>query len=356
MTIKVATAPKSKSPRPSKIVRESPERTPSPISRPADAPARGGEFSDDDSAWEGLTRSNQQIHRGDLMEGVEKMVRDTMSDVFASREGKEGKHAASVAVHPPRRYSDEGTNPPLLLARASPAGTAPRNILSRWPWVEKETIELIANGDFQIDGLPKLHRTNHLRNAYLKKSLKGVYQPLDGGPMEVIVGSTKLQSSFQEPTTFFLAWQIYISIRATFEPTRAAGLADWTERLHYLIYLNYAWVAILEYIVAYFQLYQDTSPDDWFKPDTTLIAYHLTLSQQKASTAVASQPHNVSKPKANTSRKSESTSDEICVMYNRSTGCTWKERKGEKCPHRHACIVCTSSQHTASTCPEKSKK
>ena len=167
--------------------------------------------------------------------------------------------------------------------------------------------------------------------------------------MEVIVGSTKLQSSFQEPTTFFLAWQIYISIRATFEPTRAAGLADWTERLHYLIYLNYAWVAILEYIVAYFQLYQDTSPDDWFKPDTTLIAYHLTLSQQKASTAAASQPHN-------TSRKSESASDEICVMYNRSTGCTWKEKKGEKCPRRHACIVCTSSQHTASTCPEKSKK
>ena len=125
MTIKVAMAPKSKSPRPSKIVRESPERTPSPISRPADAPAGDGEFSDDDSAWEGLTRSNQQIHRDDLMEGVEKMVRDTMSDVFASRDGKEGKRAASVAVHPPRRYSDEGTNPPLLLARSSPAALHP---------------------------------------------------------------------------------------------------------------------------------------------------------------------------------------------------------------------------------------
>ena len=126
-----------------------------------------------------------------------------------------------------------------------------------------------------------------------------------------------------------------MSIRATFEPIRAAGLADWTERLFYLVHLNYPWVSILEYIVAYFQLYQDTSPDDWFKPDSTLIAYYLTLSQQKASTATAPQPHNGSKPKFNPSRKSESISDEICVMYNRSTGCTWKEKKGEKCPRHH---------------------
>jgi len=152
-----------------------------------------------------------------------------------------------------------------------------------------------------------------------------------------------LQSSFKEPTIFFLAWHIYISIRVTFEPTRAAGLADWTERLFYLIHLNYPWASILEYIVAYFQLYQDTSPDDWFKPDSTLIAYHLTLSQQKASIAAAPQPHNRSKPKVNTSRKSESIGDEICVMYNHSTGCTWKEKKGGKCPCHHACIICTST-------------
>ena len=75
------------------------------------------------------------------MDDVEKMVRDAMSDVFA-------------------RYSEEAD--------------VPRNILSRWPWVEKDTIELIANGGFQIDGLPKLHSTDELQNAYLKKSLKGL--------------------------------------------------------------------------------------------------------------------------------------------------------------------------------------
>ena len=127
-----------------------------------------------------------------------------------------------------------------------------------------------------------------------------------------------------------------MSIRTTFETTSAAGFADWMERLFYFIHLNYPWVSILEYIVAYFQLYQDTSPDDWFKLDSTLIVYHLTLSQQKAPTAAAPQPHNGSKSKVNTSRKSESIGDEICMMYNHSTGCMWKERKGEKCPHHHA--------------------
>ena len=81
------------------------------------------------------------------MDGIEKVVRDTMSDVFASREEK-GKFATSAPVHVPRRYSEEAA--------------VPRNILSRWPWVEKDTIELIANGGFQIDGLPKLHRTDEL--------------------------------------------------------------------------------------------------------------------------------------------------------------------------------------------------
>jgi len=242
VTIKVATVPKFKSPHPSEIVHESPVRILSPISYPADTPVRGGELSDDESPWEGLPLSNQRLYRDDLMDGIEKTVRDTMSDVFASRDGKEGKFATSAAVHLPRRYSVEGTNSPLLPVRVSPAAAAPRNILSRWPWVEKDTIELIANGGFQIDGLPKLHRTDELRNAYLKKSLKGVYQPLEGGPAEVIIGTTKLQSSFKEPTTFFLAWHIYMSIRATFEPTRAAGLADWMERLFYLVHLNYPWV------------------------------------------------------------------------------------------------------------------
>jgi hypothetical protein len=363
MTIKTTTDPKFKSLHPLETVRESPVRTPSPISGRVDPPAESGEpLSEDESPCEGLPQSNQQpqasqrhYRTDDLMDGIERMVRDTVSEAFATRDGKGKGLASSAAARVPRRYVDEGTDPPSLPVFGSSA--APRNILSRWPWVDKDTIELIANGNFQIDGLPKLHRTDELRNAYLKKALKGVYQPLEGGPAEVIIGTTKLHSSFKEPTTFFLAWHIYMSIRTTFEPSRAAGLVNWTERLFYLVHLNYPWASILEYIIAYFQLYQDTSPNDWFDPDSTLIAYHLTLSQQKAPTAAAPPTHNNgSKPKSNTNRKSESIGDEICLMHNCSAGCGWKEKKGEKCPRRHVCMVCTSSQHSALTCPGKSTK
>ena len=179
---------------------------------------------------------------------------------------------------------------------------------------------------------------------------------MEGGPAEVILGTTKLKSSFKEPTTFFLAWHIYMSIHTTFEPKRALGLIDWMERLFYLVHLNYPWDSILEYIIAYFQLYQDTSPNDWFSPDPTLITYHLTLSQQRAPAAAAPPSYNGSKPKSNIGHKSESIGDEICLMHNHSTGCLWKEKKGEKCPRRHACIICISSQHMVLTCPGKSTK
>ena len=43
-------------------------------------------------------------------------------------------------------------------------------------------LDLIAHGRFDVESLPKLHRTDDLRNAYLKRTLKGIYQPLGGGP------------------------------------------------------------------------------------------------------------------------------------------------------------------------------
>src|SRR5204863_9927225 len=63
---------------------------------------------------------------------------------------------------------------------------------------------------------------------------------------------------------------------------------DWTERLFYFIYLNYPWFSILDYVLAYYQLHQNSPPDSWFDPDPTLISYHLTLSQQRPSTVPSS--------------------------------------------------------------------
>ena len=67
------------------------------------------------------------------MDGIERMVRNTMSEVFASRDEKEkeGKFATSTVVHVPGRYSDEGIDPSSLPMFVSPPAAASRNILSR---------------------------------------------------------------------------------------------------------------------------------------------------------------------------------------------------------------------------------
>jgi hypothetical protein len=55
---------------------------------------------------------------------------------------------------------------------------------------------------------------------------------------------------------------------------------SWIERLQFFIQLNYQWLSILEYVNAFYQLYQNNSDSDaWFNPDPTLMAYHLTLVQ-----------------------------------------------------------------------------
>ena len=246
--------------------------------------------------------------------------------------------------------------PPFFATPLSAPPLCAQHILSRWPWVTEDTVKNIALGKFEIDTLPKLHRSDELRNAYLKRSMKGIYQPLDGGPPEIVVGTSKLHSAFRDPTTFFLAWLIYISIRSEFKPEMGTRLASWTEILHYFVKLNYPWPSILEYIIAYFQLYQDrTDTDAWFTPDSTLMAYHLTLVQQHPTTfqhsSSVSTLARTSRPKPN-GQKLVEMAKEICLSYNRASGCTWRDDDEGSCPRRHVCGNCISPQHTALTCPK----
>ena len=144
--------------------------------------------------------------------------------------------------------------------------------------------------------------------------------------------------------------------------TTCSGFGQLDGKVVLLSPSQYPWNLILEYVIAYYRLFQKASPDEWFDPNPTLMAYHLTLVQQKAPTAPGAPPthsgsrnNNGQKAKFN-NQKSEGIADEICVMYNRTSGCVWKDKNGGKCPRRHVCIVCTSPQHTASTCPGKSAK
>ena len=75
-----------------------------------------------------------------FMEEMDRRTRKIIEEVLAARE--EGEKAEKTTVR--GRGTMEATSTPL-------------NVLSRWPWVEKETVEFIANGQFNIDGLPKLH-------------------------------------------------------------------------------------------------------------------------------------------------------------------------------------------------------
>jgi hypothetical protein len=182
---------------------------------------------------------------------------------------------------------------------------------------------------------------------------------LEGGPPEIIIGNTKLQSSFKDSTTFFLAWHIYVSIRTEFKPALAPGLANWTERVLYFVQLNYPWPSILEYVIAYYQTYQNsTEQAAWFDPNPTLMQYHLTLVQQRPQPPPPPPSRNGSgngsKSKSN-SQKAELVAHEICVMHNRIAGCVWKDKMGGKCPRRHVCSACTSPQHTVLSCLQAGK-
>jgi len=221
-----------------------------------------------------------------------------------------------------------------------------------------------------MESLPKLHRSESLRNAYLGRSLKGVYQPLDGSPAEIIVGRSKLHSSFPDSTTFFSAWQIYMSIHCEYRPEMGTRLNFWTEYLLYLVHFNYPWPAILEYIIAYFQTYQNrTDEEAWFDPNPNLMNYHVLLVQQRpqppapnsaASTtstkgiATKRNTKTSSRPRPN-SQRLESMATEVCITHNNPSGCQWRDNEGGGCPRRHVCITCLSAQHTASTCPSKVK-
>jgi hypothetical protein len=295
------------------------------------------------------------------MDGIESMVRNTMTGVFAEQKEIERAKDFATATAPvsglPAIVGTDPSSLPIL-----PPIAAPLHILSRWSWVPQDVIDSIGNGTFDIDGLSKLHRTDDLRNTHAKRAIKGIYHSLDGGPAEVVVGTTKLQSSFKDPNTFFLAWNIYMSIRTTAEPSRAPGLTNWTERLFYFVHLNYPWASILEYIIAFYGLNQTAPADSWFEPDPTLIAYHITLVQQRPH-ATASAPATRtgsrnnsgggSKSKFN-NQNSDTIADEICTTFNRPRGCTWKEHNPGNCPRRHVCSRCTSPQHTIVTCTQKS--
>jgi hypothetical protein len=109
--------------------------TPETPSRQVSESQMGGKLSDDHAT---------------LRQNIEKMVREVL--------------AARNDTGLPMAFPDQDL-------AAGLTGIVPpftQHVLSHWPWVTEDIVKNIALGKFEIDTLPKLHRSDELRTAYLK--------------------------------------------------------------------------------------------------------------------------------------------------------------------------------------------
>ena len=231
---------------------------------------------------------------------------------------------------------------------------APLNVLSRWPWVDKDVVNSIALGEFDIHHLPKLHREHTLRNRHVKSIKESYNIPLDGSKPELITGHTKMHQAFRDLPTFLSAWLIYSSIRISYAPERGPGLISWTERLIHKSLVGFSWYTILNYIIAYYTKHQNSAPDAWLTGDHEMISDYFVLAAPRP--AAAPNSYNPASRGQNHPKKDTTPiQEQICQNWNRSNlGCTIQDKTGHACLRRHVCLLCQKENHKATACPTRS--
>ena len=253
-------------------------------------------------------------------------------------------------LHVPDPQPNSGSSIPVTGIHPPPLQPQ-HDILAQWTWVDHTLVESIANGEFDIYNLPKLHRQEHLRNRYVAKSVEGIIHPLSGGRPHIVQAKTRLQSSFKDLGTFLSAWMIYVSIRSSYSPERGPGLSIWTERVVSFASLDYEFTSIVDYVVAYFQKYQNASPDLWFNIDTELHTEHFGNAAQRAIVNALRVSGSIkSTPTKPFQKGSIPITEQICHNWNRVTGCKIKETTHKDCLRRHVCSRCEKSAHRFFEC------
>ena len=107
---------------------------------------------------------------------------------------------------------------------SKPLHRPPADILSQVPWVNIALIQSISVGNFDIFNLPKLHRDNSVRRKHVARSVEGILLSTGNTPqLEIVNGTTRLHTYFNEIGSFYSAWLVYITIRTHFYPERAHG-------------------------------------------------------------------------------------------------------------------------------------
>ena len=311
------------------------------VANPPDLAALEERFQD----LEASISENQTVFRSALS--------DIFNQIVERLDTMESRHPTAPEPLPPAMDSAlqgaQGTNP---LGDPHPLGN-PRDVLSRFYWVDKAVIQTIADGDFDIHDLPKLHREEDQRMRHNRKVTEGVHFPVDGGKPELVIGRTKMHSAFKDLATFLSAWMVYVSIRSSFVPERASALAYWTERVVFYAQSGFQWSVVLNYAIAYFTAHQKSPSDTWYSVNTDreLATNHFTVAR-KTSVPETSNPTQ-SRPSG---KKSPSVpiQEQTCAIWNRPlVGCNYKERFGFPCPRKHRCSTCLNSAHKATECPLK---
>jgi hypothetical protein len=228
-----------------------------------------------------------------------------------------------------------GNNPPAA------------NLRSRWSWVDNALIQSIANGDFDIHSLPKLHSDESLRKKFTTSAIEGFFIPTNSakGP-ELRDGTPKLYASFNDINIFLSAWYVYIMIRGTYHTERFAGLIHWTEQINQFQRAGFPWDAILSYITRYFQCHQNAPPETWYTIDQELMSSQLVMGMVK---------HYRANPTSTKPDKRSHISNERCNNYNdERKGCTVEQKFNRPCVRRHACQNCDKLGHPSYKCPDAS--
>src|SRR5579871_2953875 len=174
-------------------------RTRRPPTHPGTSPAPPGPPTrqDPDAVYElfNTTFANYQQEVADQFNVFDANIQDNTRQLDEVKALLAAINQRLDTMAPAQPQHGSGTSP-------APVRMQQHDYLSHWTWVERSCIENIANGEFDIYDLPKLHRDEYLRNIHISKSVEGVTYPLSGARPHVVQAKTKLQSSFKTLNTF----------------------------------------------------------------------------------------------------------------------------------------------------------
>ena len=151
-----------------------------------------------------------------------------------------------------------------------------------------------------------------------------------------------MHSAFKDLATFLSAWAIYyISVRTSLQPRTRSGSGLLGRKGCAYEQSGFAWPAVLNYVIP-------TSPTTkihLLKNGTVSTTNSLrSTSPARCNTSSSTQPRSPGKKsKFGSTFTSVPIQKPTCANWNRpNVGCSYEERYGKSCPHKHRCMICSN--------------